>query len=80
MTEESKMIIARFNAVEKKLSWLHYICYSHHTAMMKYLKDKGIADPDEFEKYIDETMEEILRLDNGVEFWRIRGFYENKEH
>jgi hypothetical protein len=38
---------------------------------MKYLKDKGIADPEEFEKYLAEAKKEFKQLDDDVDFWKM---------
>lgn len=41
---------AKLKGIDAKLSKLTAMFFSYHIATMKYLKDKGIADPKEFER------------------------------
>jgi DNA repair exonuclease SbcCD ATPase subunit len=61
----------KLNDLDTKLSKLTALFFSYHLATMKYLKDKGIADPEEFEKYLAEAKKEFKQLDDDVDFWKM---------
>ena len=61
----------KLDELENKLSKLTAMFFSYHIATMKYLKDKGIADPKEFEEYLNEAKKEYKELDDKITFWEI---------
>jgi hypothetical protein len=72
------LIQSKLNDLDTKLFKLTALFFSYHLATMKYLKDKGIADPKEFEKYLAEAKKEFKQLDDDVEFWKMMKEFKNK--
>jgi len=62
-----------------KLSKLTAMFFSYHIATMKYLKDKGITDPEEFEGYLNEAKKEFKQLDDDVDFWKMMKDFKGKK-
>jgi hypothetical protein len=54
--------------IDTKLSKLTALFFSYHFATMKYLKDKGLADPKEFEGYLKEAKKEYKKLSDDIDF------------
>ena len=68
---EIKGIKDKLGELNDKVSALTALFFSYHIATMKYLKDKRIADPKEFEGYLAEAKKEFKLLDDDVEFLKI---------
>ena len=61
-----------------RLTKLTALFFSYHVATMKYLKDKGVADPKEFEGYLAAAKKEVGQLNDDVDFWKIIKDFKNR--
>ena len=69
----------KLSDLDTKLSKLTALFFSYHLAMMKCLKDKGIADEKEFAGYLAKAKKEFKELDGDVDFWKMMKEFEDEK-